>query len=343
VKRTPTRTTVTVIVSALILGGLLIGFRLLVRRQGEPLLALPVFDAPPATCPLTGQEPREAPFDQRVLAVKIENSPDARPQMGLAEADIVYEEEAEGGITRFIVLYNCRDADRIGPIRSVRETDPLVLAQYGDPLFVHSGGIRAVLSAVEKAGIEDIDCRFEEETCPRDERREMPHDIFSSTRNLRALSDERGKEPEPLFEYDSEPPEGAKRGRNVHLNFSPYADVSWRYRNGLDAYVRFHGEEPHVLEDGTRVAATNVVVLVVPRLDTNRTDVAGNPVPSFDVIGAGDAFVFRNGRVTVGRWQRDSVHQVTQLLDQAGDEIALAPGNTWIELFPSDAIAPPEF
>jgi hypothetical protein len=108
-----------------------VGFRMFTRAEGEPLLPnIPLVSDEPAICPLTGLEADdELLLDRRVLAVKIENSPDARPQMGLEEADVVYEEEAEGGITRFIVLYHCDDADRIGPIRSARETDPVVLLE----------------------------------------------------------------------------------------------------------------------------------------------------------------------------------------------------------------------
>jgi hypothetical protein len=322
-----------------------VGFRMATRAEGEPLLPdIPLVNDAPASCPLTGQEPNdEALMERRVLAVKIENSPDARPQMGLEEADIVYEAEAEGGITRFIVVYHCRDGARIGPIRSARETDPVVLLQYEDPLFVHSGGVGAVIRAIDRAGIEQINCNFEEETCPRDESREAPHNVYSSTEALRDFSNEEGDTPEPVFTFDKEVPERVKRGREVHLDFSPSADVFWRYRNNTEMYVRFHGEEPHRLEDGSQVAAANVVVMMVERLNTNRDDVAGNPVPAFDVVGSGDLLVFRNGKVIEGTWERDEREELTLLLDRQGDEIALAPGRTWVELFPTDAPEPPQF
>jgi hypothetical protein len=339
------KTVVGIVTGVALLGGGFVGYRLLTREEGEPLLPdIPLVNEAPPTCPLTGEEAEdESLLDRRVLAVKIENSPDARPQMGLAEADIVYELEAEGGITRYMVLYHCSDAERIGPIRSVRETDPILLQQYGDPLFVHSGGAVAVLESVDEVGIEQIDCSLEEETCPRDESRSMPHDIFTSTDALRDFSEETGSEPEAVFSFDEEEPADGKRARQVHLPYSPYADVVWRYRNGAGTYTRFHGEDPHLLEDGARITASNVVVMLVERVDTGRTDVAGNPVPSFEVVGSGDLLVFRNGRVIEGTWERDSEDDVTRLLDRQGDEIALAPGRTWIQLFPTDAPAQPEF
>jgi hypothetical protein len=234
-------------------------FRMLTKAEGEPLIDLPLVGDDAPACPLTGLEAEdEGNLERRVLAVKIENSPEARPQAGLAEADVVYEQEAEGGITRFIVLYHCQDSDRIGPIRSGRPVDPVVLRQYGEPLFVHSGSVDAVTREVEDAGIEVINCNFEEETCPRDDSREMPHDIFTSTDALRDFSDTQGTQPEAVFTFDADEPEGGKRGREVHLNFSPVSDVFWRYRNNKDVYLRFHGEEPHRLEDGSQIGTALV-------------------------------------------------------------------------------------
>jgi hypothetical protein len=322
-----------------------VGFRLMTRAEGEPLIPdIPLINDEPVLCPLTGLEAEDRSLpDRRVLAVKIENAPEARPQAGLAEADIIYEQEAEGGITRFNVLYHCQDADRIGPIRSARPVDPAILQQYGDPLFVHAGSVDAVLRDVEEAGIEQINCNFEEETCPRDEDREAPHDVFTSTDALRDFSDTVGEAPEPVFTFDEDVPEDAKKGRVLNLNFSPVADVFWKYRNNRDAYLRFHDEDSHQLEDGTQVLATNVVVMLVERESTRITDAAGNPVPNFDLVGRGDLLVFRNGKVIEGTWQRRDEEDVTQLLDRRGDEIPLAPGQTWVELFPTDAPTPPEF
>jgi hypothetical protein len=322
-----------------------VGFRLMTRAEGDPLLPdIPLVSDEPEPCPLTGLEADdEELLSRRVLAVKIENSPEARPQMGLAEADVIYEQEAEGGITRFNVLYHCRDADRIGPIRSARPVDPAILQQYGEPLFVHAGAVEAVLDEVKEAGIEQINCNFEEQTCPRDENREAPHDVFTSADALRDASGKKGSPPGDVFTFSEDVPENAKNARSVELNFSPVADVAWKYRAKKDLYLRFHGEDLHELEDGSPVTASNVVVLLVKRELTSLQDVAGTPVPTFDVEGRGDLLVFRNGKVVEGTWQRDAVEDPFRLLDRGGDELALAPGQTWVELFPTDAPEPPEF
>lgn len=340
------KTVIGILSVLVLLGGAFVGYRLLTRGEGEPIIDLdiPLVSDEPDPCPLTGLEPDdESVLDRRVLAVKIENAPEARPQAGLAEADVIYEQEAEGGISRFIALYHCRDVDRIGPIRSARPVDPDVLRQYGDPLFVHAGSVDAVIHAIEDAGIEMINCNFEEATCPRDESRVAPHDVFTSSDALRDFGRPNGEPPPDVFAFDEETPEGARRGRQLNLSFSPVANVFWKYRNNQDLYLRFHDDTLHRLEDGSPVTAANVVVMLVDRETTRIRDSAGNPVPNFDVFGRGDLLVFRDGRVIRGEWRRESPEDVTELLDRGGDEIPLAPGQTWVELFPTDAPAPPEF
>src|SRR5205085_6609370 len=108
----------------------------------------------PAACPLSGKKPKGGHVpDRPALAVKVENVPAARPQTGLSWADIVYEEPVEAGITRFIAVYQCQDASRIEPVRSGRLTDPLILVQFGHPVFGYAGAVPAVVKAVRTAGI----------------------------------------------------------------------------------------------------------------------------------------------------------------------------------------------
>jgi len=292
----------------------------------------------PAICPLTGHDPasgRKVP-KRSALVVKIENSSVSRPQMGLEQADIVFEEPVEGGITRFAAVFHCRNARRLGPVRSARKVDRDILMLFGQPIFAYSGGVQGVKQAIRAAGIEDVNFDEDPEFFEEDPNRARPHHVFTSTKLLYRAR-EGGDTPEPIFTYDPDrPTAGAKRARMVHVNFSPDSDVFWRFRRGKGRYVRFHGTVPHTLEDGSQVSASNVVVQVVRVRLTGAVDAAGNPVPEVSVIGRGPLFVFRNGRVIRGQWIRETNGEVTQLRDQQGNEIALAPGPTWVELFPED-------
>jgi hypothetical protein len=326
-----------------------VGFKLLTRDEGEGLLEaldIPGISRPdPILCPLTGEEaPNEALASRPAIAVKVENSPDARPQAGLNEADIVYEVEAEGGITRYMVLFQCQDADRIGPVRSARPVDLPLLLQFDHPLFAYAGGVAGLKARIAESGVVDLNYIDAADAYTEDPARVAPHQFFTSTGALYDAAGNRGGEPEPLFTYEEElDRQGTDKAKTVHLDFSPEADVFWTYRRQDDVYVRAHGTEPHTVEDGEQVSSTNVVVMMVKPLPTNIIDPAGNPVPNYDIVGSGKAFVFRNGRAIPGTWERDSKGAITTFVDRDGEQIPLAPGRTWVTLFPTDAEAPPAF
>ena len=331
------KTVIGVSVVVVLLAAAAIGYFLL--TGGGPLAGIRGGLGRPKICPLTGLDAREGRSvpERRALAVKIENISVSRPQIGLQTSDIVYEQPVEGGITRFVVVFQCRDASRLGPVRSARIVDRDILLQFGSPLFGYSGGVPQVEQAIRAAGVIDVNVDEAPGAYEEDPNRARPHNLFTTTRALYRAGRGGREVPDPVFTFDEDfPSQGARRAREVHVNFSPESDVFWRYRRGQNRYLRFHGEEPHTLEDGTQVSATNVVVQVVAVRLTDLVDPAGNPVPEVSVIGNGPAFVFRNGRVIQGRWIRQSRDEITRFEDRQGNEIALAPGTTWVQLFPRE-------
>lgn len=324
------------IVAVLALAGAAFGYVALTGDTNIPIISDIVQPEPPPVCPLSGQVAETAEqVDVPVVAVKVENSSSARPQAGLNEAEIVYEEPVEGGITRFIALYHCQGSDRIGPVRSARLVDPDVLRQYGRPLFVYAGGVDEVFRAIEQAGLVDMNFLPFEPLYHIDPNRSAPHNLFIATQEFRDEADDGEPPPEEIFTFDEAPPEptASKPARRIHADFSPSADVTWKYSKKRDLWQRFHDDERHRLEQGA-VRANNVVVQIVKVRPGTILDAAGNPSPEIDVIGEGKVYVFRNGRVIEGTWSRPRRKDPTEFLDAAGEPIALAPGNTWIELFP---------
>jgi hypothetical protein len=340
------KTLVGVLSVIVLAGAAFIGFRLLTKEQGEPIIpGVPILGQQP-TCSLTGEEaPSEKAAGRPALAIKIENSEEARPQAGLLEADVIWEEEAEGGITRFVAVYQCQDAERVGPVRSARLVDVPILEQLGEPLFGYAGGSGRVKNEITSSAIIDLNYIDAAQAYTRDPNRSPPHDLYSTTRALRRVAGGRGEAPDQLFTYEEDPPgkEGTRPGREIIADWSVATDVVWRYRAADGLYRRFHGEEAHVLEDGSQMAVENVVVMSVRRLSTGLVDPAGNPVPNWDVIGNGDVVVFRDGRAIRGSWKRPSEEEPTALVDRQGEDIALKPGITWVMLYPTDAEAPLEF
>jgi hypothetical protein len=290
---------------------------------------------PPPSCPLTGQPaPHGRVPDRPALAIKVENLPEARPQAGLDRADVVYEEPVEGGITRFIVVYQCHDAGRVGPVRSGRTTDPKVLVQFGRPVMGYAGGQAPVVRAIDRAGMIDMNYNIAISAYIRDDSRAAPHNLYTSTRALWKAAKAKEGAPAPVFAYDPELAGPSRKARTVHLPFSSYSDVFWKWSRTQAAWLRSHGTVPHLLEDGSQVQAANVVVMQVQVRSGPIVDAAGNHSPEVELTGSGKAYVFRDGRMIVGRWERPTLKDVTTFVTKAGAEIALAPGITWVELLP---------
>jgi hypothetical protein len=296
-------------------------------------------EAPPEPCSLTGvalpndQDPPERP----VLAVKVENTPDAQPLAGLDRADIVYEEVVEGGITRFVALYQCDDAARVGPVRSIRSTDPDILAPMSEhPLLAFSGGSKGVRTIVEDAGMTTMDEDSATEAFTRDDARVAPHNLFTSTKRLYAEGKRLAKgEPAPAspFTYSDEVPTPSKKARSATVVFSGLATAEWRWQQGR--WVRYLDGSPMLLEGGEPIVTDNVVIQVVKTTESDFQDVAGYPSPEVDLTGKGKAYVLRNGKLITGTWERGDVGGFTTFTTKSGEEITLTPGTTFVELAPT--------
>lgn len=293
-------------------------------------------DPPPSTCPLSGLEAEGGAVpDRPALAVKVENLPAARPQTGMSWADIVYEEPVEALITRFIAVYQCQDASRIEPVRSARLTDVSVLTQFGRPVFAYAGAVPKVDDAVESAGFVAVTEENHLSAFDRDPDREPPHDLTTSTQALYEAAGDPTGYPDPVFSF-------ARKGRpkgvpvsELHLPFSQFSDVYWRWNAAEERFHRWHGSEQHTYADGTPVDATNIVVQVVRIEYGEIKDVNGALSPEVVSVGSGKAYVLRGGRIVEGTWTRKSLSDVTRFVDAGGKEIKLLRGQTWVELFPS--------
>jgi hypothetical protein len=299
-----------------------------------------IADPPPPTpappvCPLTGVEPRGEVPNRPALAVKVENHPEARPQASLNDADVVVEEPVEGGYTRFIAIFHCGHSDRVGPVRSGRTTDPDYLRQLGEPLLGYSGAAPGVTRHLQRSELVDVNYNVATGAYLRDTGRIAPHNLYTATDALWKAGRGSGTRPGALFDYAEWWNGKSKASSTVHLPFSPVADVVWTWSRRDHAWLRSHGDAVHMLEDGSQVSATNVVIQVVQVTDSAIVDAAGNPSPDVELTGSGKAYVLRDGRLIRGRWERDTLGDLTRFFMKDGTEIALAPGRTWVELLPS--------
>ena len=269
--------------------------------------------------------------DRPALAVKIDNHPRARPQAGLNEADIVFEENVEG-VTRFAAVFHSRDSDPVGPVRSGRSQDISILTPIGSPLFAWSGGNAGVRAAIRSSSLVDLDAGFTSGYYRRNDRGGAPHNLYADTTALWANTPEVYRIPTPIFTY-AEPdstPEG-ETATEVEIAMLG-VDVRWVYDPATGSYLRFQGTAPHQTETSGQVSTTNIVVMGV---EYGRSQADRNS-PEAQTTGSGPVYVFTGGVVRSGTWSRAAITDPFTFTDGAGQPIPLWPGRTWVEL-PSNA------
>jgi Protein of unknown function (DUF3048) N-terminal domain/Protein of unknown function (DUF3048) C-terminal domain len=297
---------------------------------------------PPPTCPLSGTPaPAGSIPDRGVVAVKVENTTDAYPQDGVDKADIVYEEVVEGGITRWVALYQCAETKRVGPVRSVRTTDPDILLQppYGKPILAYSGGANKVVKIANRAGLHLVDETSGGDAFTRDPNRVEPHNLFVSVPKVRKVEKKYAAHaPDPMFAYTpyDQLDNKGKKAHSLSMTFSSLASVSWVWKN-VDggAWWREDDGKPNVLQSGDQIGAQNVIVQYVKAVPGPYSDVVGSPSPLVTMTGKGKAVLLRNGRQIAGSWSRPSLKDATTFTAKDGSEFQLEPGQTWVELYPA--------
>lgn len=275
-------------------------------------------------------------LERRVIAVKIDNHWNARPQSGIQEADAVFELLVEAGLTRFIALFHDADSDYLGPMRSGRPTDPTLLKPLG-ATFTISGAQDWVINRIVSAGVPLIG-----EVRPatfRVSARFAPHNLYVDTNALREYADGREYSDEPpldLFEWGawSETNQG-EPATDINLDWSQGLQVAWNW-NG-ERYLRTTGGEPHESVDtegeAEQISTDTLVILFAPRY-TAVPPGAGSSVPAMDTLGTGRALVFARGEMREGSWSRASIEEPFSLVDAAGETLTVPPGKPWISVFP---------
>jgi hypothetical protein len=308
------------------------------RSAGEIPLIGGAFS--PATCPLSGVEPKnDAVLDRPAVAIKIENASIAYPLSGLEDAEVVYEELVEGGVTRFMAIYHCTDTSKAGPVRSARIVDPAIVSPI-TRILAYSGQNAPVLRALEAAEI----VRLEESEGAGGFRRipraglTTEHTLYGSTAELRKIGAKRhDRAPSgDLFKF-GELAGDTDKAQSVEIVFSSAETV--RYRWSGSGYDRLEGSQAFVDDSGAQIAVDNVLIEEheVNFSDTI-VDAAGNPSTEIgDVTGSGRAVLFRDGRAVRGKWTRDSADAPVSFTTKSGDAMTFDKGSIWIELVPSSS------
>ncbi|HET8670785.1 MAG TPA: DUF3048 domain-containing protein [Candidatus Saccharimonadales bacterium] len=291
-------------------------------KKKEEKKAPPVPTTVPST--LTGLPVDPSINERSVTAVMIENSLDARPQSGLNEAGVVFEAIAEGGITRFLTLFQDTEPDYIGPVRSVRPYYVQWALGFDAPV-AHVGGSADALALVRAN--KDLDQFFNPGPYWRVSTRVAPHNMYSSIPKLRQRSIEKGWSKSNytgLARKPKEAPSPATTARTIDFNVSSARyNVHYDYDPATNNYLRSEGGAPHTDErTGAQINPKVVVALIVPQ---GRNGI----YTTYNTLGNGAAFIFQDGIVTQGTWSKSSNASQFTFKDTSGAELKLNPGRTW--------------
>ncbi|MBD5785546.1 DUF3048 domain-containing protein [Cellulosimicrobium terreum] len=292
----------------------------------------------PVVWPLTGLETDEV-AQRPALAVKIENSPQARPQTGLEQADVVWEEVVEGGITRFVAVYHSQEPELVGPVRSVRPMDPSITAPLHGVL-AYTGGQRPFIDAVGAAGVQSVIMDDGDDGFEKTPNRRAPHNVYGRLADFWAQADDDRTSPPPAeLVHAREKGEGTATTDgataptlDVALTFA--SSARWEWSGDEGAYLRSEGSVPAVSSDGVRVGAENVVLVRAPMVNTSFKDPAGAPVPETKIVGSGEGVVASGGKQVAVTWSKQDVDEPLVLTGPDDEPVELEPGRTWIELVP---------
>lgn len=322
-------------------------------------------------CPLNGsmysKQQRQWWEKHRPLGVMIENHQEARPQSGISKADVVYEAIAEGGITRFLVIFYCQDGSTLGPVRSARTYFLDFISEYGDyPLYAHVGGANTsgpadALSQVEEYGwqayndLNQFSIGFP--TFWRDyERLEhevaTEHTMYSTTsklwdyaakkRDLTNVDKDGNSWDENFTPYtfkDDEKEANLPATQKVEFSFwDGYNDyvVRWDYDLKTNSYLRSNGGVKHTDKNNQKqLFARNVVVLFMNERNAN-DGYEDNAHLLYGTKGTGNAIVFMDGKKITASWSKKNRESRTIIKDTTGQQIKFNRGLIWFEILPID-------
>ena len=292
----------------------------------------------PARHPLTGAELGSDSVTGPSIAIKIDNTAAGRPQVGIAAADLVFEELVEGGVTRYLAVFHTAVPDEVGPVRSGRPQDADLVRSLGG-VFVFSGvGNSNVREIIRGTGLQLVEHDTSGGTPDgefffRSSRKPAPlnlhieaAELLSSYQNLAP--------PAQQFEFRSDPADASavSRGEGVEslrVVFSNAIESIWEWDATSGVYLKFLSNgSPDLDADGTQISATNVLVFTPNYFDVEA-------LPTAKITGITEtAVVATGGKMVEGLFDASVPGEPIALRDDEGNPLYLSPGKTFVLLAP---------
>jgi len=281
------------------------------------------------TNPLTGVG---VPPNGPVIAVKMDDTAAGRPSLGLEKADVIYIEEAEGGLSRMVAVF-ASAKPKVRAVRSIRSSDPELLGQYGRIIVVASGGGGNSLHDLDRSSLHGVINDRGQVGFFRDHSRPAPYNVVSDLARVSAAIKADGVR-NVGFTWAADDPRlaGARSAPTVNTRVGS-TSVGFVWDAKLARYVRTVGGRRIVAANGAPVAKPNVLVQFCQiNADRSDVDVNGNPSAFTKSVGSGRVVLFRDGKRIEGKWSRGSIGAPTTFTDAVGKPLLFAPGGTFVAL-----------
>jgi hypothetical protein len=322
--------TLIAVAAAVLLAGVVSGSYIALRHDRQVTGPAAPSPSPSAAAqlrsPFTGEP---VPSLNRVLAVKIDNIVYARPQTGLARADIVYVLPVEGGLSRLMAIFSSRYPPVVGPVRSAREDDLELLRQFGRPAFAYSGATPRLLPYIHRtARIVNLYAGTSSGYY-RDLSRVAPYNLYAHTRQLLAQAPGASTARDIGFRFGP-PPAGGKATRSVPVSY-PSASFRFTWSAAKGRWLVTMDGTPAVTSGGVRLSAATVVIQHTT-VRTSRFKEYGFRPPYAESVGSGTTLVLCDGRAWAGHWSRPTANGGTTFTTASGGPMTFARGPVWIVL-----------
>ncbi|GAA1930073.1 DUF3048 domain-containing protein [Streptomyces sodiiphilus] len=278
---------------------------------------------PDGVSPFTGEEAEAGP----VLAVKIDNVERARPHTGLEDADLVYVEPVESGLTRLLVVFSGSLPETAGPVRSARESDLELLRQFGRPALAYSGAQSALQPLIDEAPLYAVPPDRASAAYERSGDRPAPHNLYLRPDALLLAAPEASEAADIGLRFGDAPDGGTETSEYTVTYQAASYDFGWSGEDGR-WLVSMDGTEA-VTTGGERLSAATVVVQQVQIRPSAFQDRSGNITPYTQTIGSGEALVLRDGQAHEARWSRSAADGGTTFTTADGDPLPFATGPVW--------------
>ena len=285
--------------------------------------------------PLTGKEVKdEAATKRAVTAIMIENSPDARPQSGLKDSGVVFEAIAEGGITRFLVLYQNEQPKLVGPVRSLRMYYVDWLAAF-DASVAHVGGSHKALKEIRNGKYRDIDQFFNAGTYWRASDRYAPHNVYTNFSRINVLNKQKGYTTSTFTGFNRKDSSASKDPSTTKISVtisSALYNSQYIYNKKTNTYDRSQGGASHNDRENGRISPRVVIAMLVDQQSVFEDGWR----EQINAVGKGTAYVFQDGTRQKVRWEKKNRSGQITFTNDKGEDVKLARGQTWIAAIPKD-------